>query len=119
MELLKNKSGYTLIETVVSIGLLGVLIVLSAFVYTRFFNNPKILLRDEALLLANMEITNSVNRGLITDTSYMNANGNLKVERKIEDMGSYNKISVIIIFVQNGKVIINLSADIKKSFSPL
>lgn len=114
MGILKDESGTTLIETLVSIGLLGVLIVLSVMVYKNFFSNPKMLLRNEALYLANQEISNSINMKFITDTVYSNENGNLTVERKIYDMETFNKIVVSVVFLQNKKELVKLSADIKK-----
>lgn len=114
MGIVKNQSGYTLIETLVSIGLLSMLILLSAIAYSRFFDNPKILLRNEALYIANQEITNSVNKKIFTDTTYANENNNLAVERKIYDMQTYNKIEVAVMFIQTKKELIKLSVDIKK-----
>ncbi|MBI1937431.1 MAG: type II secretion system protein [Ignavibacteriales bacterium] len=114
MGILKDQSGYTLIETLVSIGLLGVLIVLSAMVYKNFFSNPKILLRNEALYLANNEIVNSINKKIFTDTAYTNENKNLSIERKITGMGRFNRVEVVVTTVQDPKELVKLSADIKK-----
>ena len=114
MGILKDQSGYTLIETLVSIGLLGILIVLSAIAYTRFFDNPKILLRNEALYIANQEITNSINKRVFTDTAYTNENMNLGIERKFYDMQTFKKIEVAVVFIQTRRELIKLSADIKK-----
>ena len=111
---LNEQSGFSLIETVVSIGLLGILVTLSVIAYTRFFDNPKILLRNEALYMANQEITNAVNKRRFTDTTYTNINGNLAVERNISDLQTYYKMEVAVIFVQNKMELVKLSADIKK-----
>ncbi len=114
MGILKDESGYTLIETLVSIGLLGILIVLSATAYTRFFDNPKILLRNEALYMANQEITNSINKKIFTDTTYANENQNLEVRRNVFDVQKLYRIEVAVVFVQTQKELVRLSADMKK-----
>jgi len=111
---MKNQSGYSLIETMVCISLLGLLIFLSTSVYTRFFSNHKMLLRNEALFMANQEITNTINKRIFTDTSYKSINCNMLLDRKISDMDNCKKIIVVVRSVQLEKELVTLSALIRK-----
>ena len=111
---MKNQSGYSLIETIVCISLLGLLILLFTSVYTRFFSNHKMLLRNEALFMANQEVTNTINKRLFTDTSYKSINGNMLLDKKISNTDNSKKIIVVVRSVQLEKELVTLSALIRK-----
>lgn len=114
MGILKNQSGFSLIETLICISLLGVLLVLTSMIFVRFFSNPKMLLRNEALFMANQEMTNSINIKRLTDTTYVNTNANLTLVKKVQDAGNCNKVDITVKTVHNELEIVKLSVEIRK-----
>jgi len=113
MDKLKDQSGYTIMETLVSILLIGIIITLFAMFFNQVFSNPKLLLRSEALNLANQEVERSINTKSTTDTSYTNNQANLRIERKIESEESLVKAIVSVKSVIAGKEILSLSVMYK------
>lgn len=114
MELLKDQSGYSLIETLVCISLLGIMLFISTSVFIRLFANPKILLRSEALFIANEEITRTIHKKAFTDTTYTNENTNLTIERRVIESGRFAQIEVYVKHSSWSKEIIKLSAGIRR-----
>lgn len=110
---LKDESGYTIIESLVSLSVLGMLIVLTATILMKVFYNPKLILRNEALLLAKNEIGNSIRYKSTIDSTYTSANGNLLIERRITLQRSLHQIEVSVKMVNSEKEIIRLSASVK------
>lgn len=110
MDKLKNQNGYTLIETLVSIIILGLAIGFFAVFFKQIYANSKILLKSDAIVLANHEIERCINFKIVSDTNYFNSLGNLMVSRKIESLGKLNNALVSIASDSGKKEIITLSA---------
>ncbi len=96
MDKLKSQYGYVLMESLVGIILLGLVITFFVMFFNQIFLNSRILLRSDALVLANQEIERCINFREITDTSYFNPQGNLKVLRNIKIEGKLNKAIVTV-----------------------
>lgn len=114
MELLKNHSGYSLIEMLVCISLLGIIILVSTSVYIRTFSNPKIIFRSEALFLANQEINNALHNKLFRDTAYTIDKSLLMVERKVKENKGLIYLDVSILYGVQKKEIAKLSVGVVK-----
>lgn len=114
MELLKDQSGYSLIETLVCISLLGIILFISTSVFVRLFANPKILVRNEALFIANEEITRATQKKEFKDTTYTNENANLTIERRVIESGEFAQIEVYVRHSSQSKEIVKLSASIRR-----
>lgn len=114
MGILKNQSGYSLIETLVCISLLGIILFISTSVFVRLFANPKILLKNEALYLANEEINRTIHKRTLTDSTYTNENTNLVIERHIAELNGYAQIEVIVKHVHAAKEIVKLTASVRR-----
>ncbi|MBU0474987.1 MAG: hypothetical protein KKF62_12605 [Bacteroidetes bacterium] len=114
MDKLKLEDGYTITEALVGIIILGLTITLFAFFFNLVFSNPKILLRSEALYLADQEIENSLNNKVSRDTSYTNNNGNILVERKISSDNNLTKVKISVFSKSNKQIILSLSSLYKK-----
>ena len=56
MDLLKREDGFTIIESLVSIVLLGLIAGMSIMVISRIYTNPKMLIKGEAGMIASQEI---------------------------------------------------------------
>ncbi|MBI2417304.1 MAG: prepilin-type N-terminal cleavage/methylation domain-containing protein [Ignavibacteriales bacterium] len=109
MVLLKNQDGYSLIESLVSIVLLGLIVVFSTMAVTGLFTRPKILLKGEACLMAEQEINYSLKYHVTTDTTYTNETGNLIVTRTTTPAGNLANIQVEVVYKGNHEKIAMLS----------
>ena len=109
MDKLNSQDGYTITETLVGIILLGITITLFSFFFNQVFRNPKILLRSEALYLADQEIEFSINHRITRDTSYINEKGNLLAERIIAKTNGLNKATISVLSKTNKQNILSLS----------
>lgn len=113
MDKLKDEAGYTLIESLTAIAVLGIFMFMVSALLLKIFLNPKLTLRSEALLLANNEIKHTLTYKSSNDTTYTNANGNLAVERKVHVNGRINDVEVFVKMVSSPKVIVQLNASVK------
>lgn len=110
MDKLKDQLGYTIMETLVGIILIGLIITFFAMFFNQIFSNPKLLLRSEALTLANLEIEKSINTKAINDTIYKNTNGNLLIKRNIKQEKKLVKSTVVVQTVSSKDSILTLTA---------
>ncbi len=113
MDILKKQDGYLIIEALVSLIILGFIVVFVSMFFNNIFQNPKILLRGQALTLANQEIERSINIKAQTDSIYKNQTGNLEVRRMIKRNDNLTNINVSIFSTSAKKEILSLSAYYK------
>jgi len=98
MGVLKQDDGFSIIEALVSIIILGIIITLGVILIKGIYSHPKALLRGEAFILASQEIDHSIKSKVQNDTSYTNSVGNLTINRQLIPQGDLNKISVTVTF---------------------
>lgn len=103
-----DKKGFSIIETLVGIVLLGIIAALSLSIYLNLLSNPKNFLRGEAFTLASQEVEYIKTFKPVTDTNYFNAKGTLQVNRQIEFQDSINHFSVKVSSKQKNIEIIKL-----------
>ncbi|MCU7500921.1 MAG: prepilin-type N-terminal cleavage/methylation domain-containing protein [Ignavibacteria bacterium] len=107
---IKNEQGFTIIETLTAIVILGLIMIFSAMLVKRFFFSPKALLKGDALTLASAEMERSLSRNVSNDTSYSNSAGNLLIERKISVKDSLQSINVSVMTKNSAEVVLTLHA---------
>lgn len=110
MDLLKEENGTTILESLVVILLLGILITLTAGFFTTVFNN-KNMLKGEALLIAQQEISRTISEVSERDTSYTNETGNLSVRRIVYKDTELCKVEVLVSKASTDSLIISLKAN--------
>ncbi|MDP4196296.1 MAG: prepilin-type N-terminal cleavage/methylation domain-containing protein [Bacteroidota bacterium] len=108
MHLLKE-DGFTIIETLTAVVLLGITVVFTVIVFNTLFFNHKLNSRLEAIRFAENEMDFTIQNKIFTDTSYFTPKGNLKVIRKIKSEEKLYNICVEIRTVSNNKELLNLS----------
>ena len=110
MDLLEEK-GFTIIETLVSIFMVGLILTLTIIFFNNILLNSTFIYKNEAFYLANNEIERVINSGIITDTTYTNQSGSLIIKREI--VPSENTIQVVVTVTAkiNEKEIVALSAN--------
>ncbi|MBN2571424.1 MAG: type II secretion system protein [Ignavibacteriales bacterium] len=96
MDLLKKNEGFTILETLTSIIILGLLVGFTIIFFNKIFSNSKILLRSDALILAEQEIENCKIKMVLQDTSYANIKGNLILIRKITMFNGLRSIEISV-----------------------
>ncbi len=109
MDKLNSQNGFTIMETLIGIIIIGLMITFFAMFFNQVFNNPKILLRSDAFVLANNEIERCMNLKISSDTSYTNRIGNLYIKRQITFLNKLNKAKVSIYTASGKKEILSLS----------
>ena len=114
MDILEKENGFTIIESLVTLIILGILTILTVIFFNKIYGNPELLLRREALTLADSEIHNIINNKVFTDTLYHNNKGNLTINRKIFDNKEYIYAVVTINFNQTQKQILSLDVCVRK-----
>lgn len=107
---LLDEQGFSIIETLTAIVILGLIMAFSAMLVKGFFFSPKGPLKGEALTLASGEMDHTINTSLRTDTSYFNAPGNLLVERNITEKDSLLSIGVSVKSRRTEQVVLTLHA---------
>lgn len=113
MDILKKENGTTILESLVVILLLGILITLTAGFFTTLFNN-KNMLKSEALLLAQQEISRVTTEKSENDTTYTNVTENLKVQRFIYKEEALNRVEVMISKTSSDSIILSLKVSYQK-----
>jgi hypothetical protein len=113
MDLLKKEEGFSIIESLVGIIILGLIVIFFSLFFNKIFQTPKILLRGEAFYLANQEIENSLNMKSKSDTVYSNLNRNLQIRRMVRKEEKLYNIQVEVFTTLEKKCILNLSAYYK------
>jgi prepilin-type N-terminal cleavage/methylation domain-containing protein len=107
LDILNKNDGFSLIETLVVILLLGLLVTFTASFFNDLFDKPGLFLKYQALNLANQEMNNCLYNKITTDTSYTISKHNLTVIRKVtEELNGYDiSVSVGITDNQNNNII--------------
>jgi prepilin-type N-terminal cleavage/methylation domain-containing protein len=108
VHLLDNKDGFTIVETLVVITILGLLVTLTSVFFTQIFNNPKKMLQGDAFSLARNEIDYCIRFKPESDTLYKNDIGNLSVKRKVTGNENNFNTSVSVDFIKNKSRLIEL-----------
>ncbi|PIP77570.1 MAG: hypothetical protein COW85_08310 [Ignavibacteria bacterium CG22_combo_CG10-13_8_21_14_all_37_15] len=98
MDILKREEGVSIIESLVSIVILGLIVVSGVMVMSGLFTHPRALLKGEACQLASSEIDFSLKHTSLIDTSYTNSTGNLLVKRHIAEIDSLTRIEVKVTY---------------------
>lgn len=109
MDQLNNENGFTLIEILVSMVILGILVTLTVLFINTFFSNPVTLFRAEALNVAKVEINYACEFKRDNDSSYTAGNGNLLVERKIMIEEKVTEVFVSVIHKPTEKLLVELN----------
>lgn len=110
MDLLEEK-GFTIIETLVSIFMVGLILTLTIIFFNNILLNSRFVYRNEAFYLANNEIEKVINSNLVTDTTYTNESGSLIVTREIVSAENTLQVVVKVTAKINNKEIIALAAN--------
>ncbi|MFC2094555.1 Tfp pilus assembly protein FimT/FimU [Bacteroidota bacterium] len=111
MHLLDTKDGFTIVETLVVIMILGLLVTLTSVFFSQIFNNPKKMLQGEAFSLARNEIDYCIRFKPESDTLYKNDVGNLSVRRKVNGNENNFNTSVYVDFNKNKSRLIELKVN--------
>jgi len=96
MDILNQDSGFSIIETLVTILIVGILIIIVSIFMETIFSNPRLFLKSKALYLGQEEINYVINHSAYTDTSYFNNKANLFVNRQITELDKVYKINVSV-----------------------
>lgn len=96
MDILKTEHGFSIIETLVAIIILGLLAVFITSFFNQMLRNPQLVLRTKAIYLAEQEINYCINRKAFNDTSYINNEFNLLILRQVITYENNFKINVSV-----------------------
>lgn len=111
MDLLRREDGFSLIESLIVILLLGLLVTFTAAFFNDLFNRPGVFLKSEALNLASREINYCINNKLTDDTLYNANKDKLQIKRSVTDELNGYDITVNVYLNNHPKVnIVSLSA---------
>ncbi|NLT50528.1 MAG: prepilin-type N-terminal cleavage/methylation domain-containing protein [Ignavibacteria bacterium] len=108
-----QSSGFSMIETLVAILLLGIISSLFIIFFNDIFSNPKIFLKGKALNAANEEINYSLAHKSAGDTSYFSENGVLFISREIEIIENIRKVEVKVLFHDQNTELTKLTVEDK------
>lgn len=109
MDILKREEGVSIIESLVSIVILGLIVVLGVMVMSGLFTHPRVLLKGEACQLVSSEIDYSLKHNPLIDTSYTNSTGNLLVKRHVTEVDSLTRIEVKVTYKGTGEEVATLA----------
>lgn len=109
MDLLKTTDGFSLIETLVGITIFGLLVGFTALFFLQIFQNPKMLIMNEASILAHYEVNYVKGNDINSDTLYNNDSGNLSIKRTIKKKEGAKEVDISVLFKGTNKQIISLS----------
>jgi prepilin-type N-terminal cleavage/methylation domain-containing protein len=105
--------GFSLIEALVSIVILGLLSSIFFSFLSNTINKPVLTYRAEALVLAQNEIQRTIAARNLRDTSYCNMKGNMTIYKHVTENESLYKINVVVLY--NNKIeLINLPFTVKR-----
>jgi prepilin-type N-terminal cleavage/methylation domain-containing protein len=109
-----NDEGFSLIEALVSIVLIGILSTLILSFIIKLSTGDKSLARMDALTMARTEIGNTITNRTINDTSYSDAKGKLTLFKYVTNKDSYFEINIL---VKNNKNVelVDIPVAIKKN----
>ena len=110
MDLLEEK-GFTIIETLVSIFMVGLILTLTVIFFNNILLNSTFIYKNEAFYLANNEIERVINSDLVTDTTYTNEKGSLIINREVVPENNTFQVVVTVTAKINQKEIIVLTAN--------
>ncbi|MBI2417893.1 MAG: type II secretion system protein [Ignavibacteriales bacterium] len=108
------EQGYTIMEALVSIVLIGLLITLSLVFFNMLFNSPLMGKKSEALLLAKNEMEYCLHSIGLNDTSYSNRYGTIRIDRNCQKTDSLIIFTVKAILLKNNKQIVEFYASRKE-----
>ncbi|HEX2982196.1 MAG TPA: type II secretion system protein [Ignavibacteriales bacterium] len=114
MKIISRNEGYTIIEALVGIVILGLILVFTVSVFNRLFANPQLLLKGEALYLADQEIKHVINDKDFETLEYESAGRNMLVRRTVSEGAKLYEVQVSVIFKGTGKEIVSLSVEKRK-----
>jgi prepilin-type N-terminal cleavage/methylation domain-containing protein len=114
MDLLKDEKGFSMIEALAGIALIGLLAALSASVLVSMYDNPKTLLRGEAMLLAEKEMNYCRSASPERDTLYTNETGNLEIHREVDPGRNVKRIIVSVTTINKIQTLVELNILLKK-----
>lgn len=105
--------GFSLVETLAAIVIIGITTTAVLFFINKFLSSSDFNARMEALILVQNEIQNTLTNHSLTDTSYANREGNLKLYRSVIDYQHYYEINFSVVLHNKTKLIL-IPVDIKK-----
>lgn len=94
-----HSEGFSIIETLVAITILGLLVAFTLTFFNRFYENPVYLLKDEAYRAASLEAENTLANRSYRDTSYIHKN-KLKVIKLVR-MNDFSYLITIKVIYKN------------------
>ena len=106
-----KEDGFSMIEALVGITILGILFTITIELFGVIYKKPEMLLEREALHLATQELNRSISGNILNDTTYTNRSGNLILKKTISETESEDLklIQVSVFFKLNQKILISLS----------
>jgi Na+/serine symporter len=105
-----GEDGFSIIESLLGIVLLGLIVVFTIIIFNNIWNNPGLAVKSEAFFLASREINNTINGKAFTDTSYNNAQNNLTLNKQVKLADDCYYVEVSVIHIPTKKEIVLLSA---------
>lgn len=111
---ISNEDGFSMIEALVGIVILGLILTLTSAFVKGIFSHPKALLKGEALMLAGQEIDCSARNRMFTDTVYSNPSGNLAITRTATALDSLEKINVTVRYKSTNEEVVSLTSYVAK-----
>ena len=112
-EYINSENGFTIIESLVTILIIGLILTMTIIVFNNLFSAPGLLLKSDAFSAATEEISKCVENRTSTDTIY-NVSNNLVLKRKISSVDELLMANVSIIQKHNDNNIITLHVSYKK-----
>lgn len=114
--ILSNQEGFSIIESLVSITILGILIAISVRLFDEIYKAPEILLQREALQLADQELSRTISGNYLNDTTYTNTQQNLIIKKIIKEteLENLREIEVQVLFRTTNKKLLIMSCYLKQ-----
>lgn len=109
MDKIKSEDGFTILETLVSFLILGILAVVIFTILSNLYTNPALVLKQEAFSLASNEINYSM-FNTVGDTSYFSEHKNLIIERNIIKENGLDEIIIKVTHKQSKRLLVELEA---------
>lgn len=113
---IQKQDGFSIIESLVGITILGILVTISVQLFTGIYKIPELLLKREALHLAAQELNRTISNAEFIDTTYKNMNENLVINKRVSqtNMSNLVLVKVSVQFNRSKEEILLLSTYIKK-----
>lgn len=112
-EYIKSDDGFTIIESLVSLLIIGLVVSLCIIFLNILFSNPGLFLKSEALNAASREIERCIEYRYTNDTTYTTSN-NLVINRNIKVENNIIYADINVLHREKSKNILTLHVAYKK-----